>query len=150
MALEVLTGLVAVDFVVGGDHAASVHFGEDQLLLLSCDFALDAKVAVEVLPAGGKEQDFEVDEAFEGLALHVAWGALGKELGSGAFNTLVADIDLTDAGEDVGAGGGHGGVVAGEEGEGAEDGKARHGSLLGFAIFAYIDDNGGFSRWQVA
>ena len=113
MLLEVLTGLIAVDFVVVGDHAAAVHFIEDQLLLFLRDFALDLKVVIEVLGAGGEEQQLDVNEPIERLALEVAGGVFGKEFGDGPFDAFAVDIDVADAGENVGACRGLGGVVAG-------------------------------------
>ena len=80
-----------------------------------------------------EEQDFDVYYALEGPALDIVLGAVGEELCSGPLDPLAANFDIAaDAGEDVGAGGGRGGAFAGEDGEGAEDGEARHGGLLGY------------------
>ena len=42
--LKVLAGLVAVYVIGDGNHAATVHFVEDELLFPLCDFASDLEV----------------------------------------------------------------------------------------------------------
>jgi len=100
---EVLAGFVAVDILIGGNHAAAVHFREDQLLFLLRDFRFDLKVVFEAVIACGQEQYLDVDKPFERLALYIAGGIFGEEFSLGALDAFAIDVDVADTGEDIGA-----------------------------------------------
>ena len=100
--IEILACLVGIYMLILGDHAAAVHFLEDQLLFFLRYFALDLKVVFEVLFAGGEEQYLDVDKSFEGLELEVAGRLFREEFRRRSFDALAGDVDIADAGEDVG------------------------------------------------
>jgi hypothetical protein len=123
--------------LIVGDHAAAVHFVEDQLLFFLRYFALDLKVVFKVLLAGGEEQYLDVDKPFECLELEVAGRLFGKEFRRRSFDALAGYVDIADAGEDVGACRWFGGVSAGgDEGDKAESEETRQGGLLGSVYLA--------------
>jgi len=58
--------------------------------------------------AGGQQQNLDIDESLEGLALEVALGVLGKKSRRGALDAVARDDDVADSGKDIWAGWGFG------------------------------------------
>ena len=79
--LKVLASLIAAYVLGDSDHAAAVHFVEDEFLLSLPDLAFDLEVVFQAVLTSGQQQDLNVDEPLKGLALKVAWGVFGKEPG---------------------------------------------------------------------
>ena len=70
-------------------------------MLKSSHRPFDLEVVFQAILASGQQQNLDVDESLECLALEVARGIFGKKPRSRAFDAVARDVDVADAGEDI-------------------------------------------------